>query len=305
MRLSMSEKGSSTKGGNRIVNRGNGDFNLPGFVGRPNAPQRLELQHLLDQQESEREKLEARNERERIVSQLDEPDQQRRREEQQNESLQLRERHQGEQRRLGQHQRRRSHDHPRFEYPWPVLKAAYHIPPPLPADPTAEASSSTSPTTRATTTQTEDDEPEDGYKEEELEQIVAEIRRERQSEVVPFWDSLPSIRTMSVNPEDGGDVPLLKLPKQPFPPQTAEDRRAGPSHWSPHVELPSLDSFHVAAPSRDEWERPWPNNAWAPNGRPRLGPGDILPLPVTTGTLDRRSLRPRREVKKSVENRYP
>ncbi|KAK8035861.1 hypothetical protein PG991_001934 [Apiospora marii] len=276
----MSGKDSSSEGGGDAANCKMGDFNIPGFVGKPNAPQRLELEHLGVQQERELIELEARHEQERRESQVDEPDQQRQVERQQNERRQLEEQHQGEYQRLIEEQLSRRIPPPRQpQTSWPALHAGFHNPPHHPtAGPTTDAATSSS----ASTARATNDRPEDNPHRKFLENLFENLQREREQgeETVGFREPLRSVRGIAADRGLGGGVPTTKLPEPPFRPQTAEERRANPSQWAPSV------PYYISAPSKEEWKQWWPN-AWKPdsapgNGRPRPGPGEILPLPVPT-----------------------
>ena len=266
-----------------------GDFNIPGFVGKPNAPQRLELEKLRFRQERELNELESRHEQERSESRVDEPDQQLRGEKQQNERRELEERHQRENHRLIEDQRSRRIPPPRrLQKPLPTIQAKYHNPSRNPTTSPAATSSYTS-TADATKLQSKD-KPEDESNDQNLEDIFARMRREREEEIVGFREPLPCIRRIGVDPTLGRGFPPIKLPEPPFRPATAEERQAGPSHWLPIPRLkPAVEPVRQA-PSKDEWERWWPN-AWTPpdstprNGRPRPRPGEVLPVPVTTNKV--------------------
>ncbi|KAK7923410.1 hypothetical protein PG985_007481 [Apiospora marii] len=263
----MSGKDSSSEGGGDAANCGMGDFNIPGFSGKPNAAQRLELEHLGVQQERELIELESRHQQERRESQVDEPDQHRQVERQQNERRQLEEQHQGEHQRLIEDQQSR-----RILPPRRPQNPPHH--------PTAGPSADAATSSFGSTARAANDRPEDNPHRKNPENFFENLRREREQvdETVGFREPLRCVRGIAADRGLGGGVPTTKLPEPPFRPQTAEERRANPSQWAPSV------PYYISAPSKEEWKQRWPN-AWKPdsapgNERPRPGPGEILPLPL-------------------------
>ncbi|KAK7968999.1 hypothetical protein PG988_008072 [Apiospora saccharicola] len=262
---------------------GNGDFNIPSFLGMPDARQRCEVNRLSDQHEKhqrELHELDSRHERIRSLSHVDEPARQRRAEEQQYERQHLECRHAREQ----------VCPHPWHKYPRPTLHAGYHPPSHRIADGAADtaASPSSSSTARVTKTLTKGGPEDDAEKEGRIENVDSP-------------ESLPSIHSILESDVYGDIFPPVRLGELTrFRPETAEDdRRACPSLWSPSGPPNPSHKAPLKAPSEDEWVQLWPS-IWAPdsaprNGEPRPGPGDIVPMPGT-----QRSLR-----SKKVEYRDP
>ncbi|KAK8087932.1 hypothetical protein PG997_002893 [Apiospora hydei] len=287
---------------------GNGDYNLPDFIGEPNAPQRLELQRLADQQEIEQERLASQQaralassrpeERQRLVAQ------------QQDERRRLRDRHLGEQQRLIGHQQRRSPHHPRLQIPWSSLYTDIYEPPPpsaglrtnagvgqrwkapfveSPLRNTTNADAVAYSTTSAADALTppSEEEPEGDVQEAERdkEQIVKskakreeEKKREREAEILHVEGELPGFGSFTTPRPEDSIVEAYFLPQDlQFAPASKEARRACPSRWNPSMPRAPFESVVRPAPTSAEWNQT--PVTYFNDGTPHPRPGDILPLP--------------------------
>ncbi|KAK8055572.1 hypothetical protein PG993_000799 [Apiospora rasikravindrae] len=306
----MAEKGSSAGdgGGDGEIRHGNGDYNLPDFVGQPNAPQRLELQRLADKQEMEQKDLEAQQAQALASSQLFPMELTRLLEQHEVGRRRQRERHQEEQQRLREHQQQRSPHHPRLQFPWPPLYEEIHQPPSLsaglrtnagvgqrwkapfvgsPLRSTTNADAVASPTTSTTRTLTppsEETQKDNNQKEGEGNQPAknskarreGEKRRERQAEIREWQGEVPPIESIVVKPEDSY-IPEYFLPHGPLNAASEENQRACPSRWTPRIPRTPLESKVTPPPTRAEWDqRPV---TYYNDGTPHPRPGEVLPLP--------------------------
>ncbi|KAK7941284.1 uncharacterized protein PG986_013671 [Apiospora aurea] len=312
----MTEKDSSAGDGDGEVEipYGNGDYNLTDFIGEPNAPQRLELQRLADQQEREQERL-ASQQTQALASSRPE-ERQRLLKQQQDERCRLKDRHLREQQRLKGHQQRRAPHHPRLQIPWSSLYSEiYESPPPSaglrtnagvgkrwkapfvksPLRNTTNADAVASSTTSAADTLTPP-----SAEEQRDEELIAkskakreEKKREREAEILDVEGELPGFGSYAVSRPEDTIVVAYFLPQElEFASASKEARRACPSRWNPSMPRAPFESVVRLAPTRAEWNQT--PVTYFNDGIPHPRPGDILPLPprrseASGGILDARA----------------